>query len=693
MIANIRPVLLLAIFLLPACAPDAADSSADLFAPVEAGGELAPGWELSSLETDDDAVVVRLDPDGLAPVLTVRLTRRDEDSGAFCRTRSFNIVYLSSSGEGAKTPEDIHHAMDALCRLVGKNDHGQIELERFAGPAAPPPHLVWRWPGWPSLLLFLLMGVLVWVVLKAEPARRAAGRVGEAVEHRAWLVLLVLLVPAAWLRLMHLDVPFDADYMTQRLFFGSLDIGDILAHRYEDQRHPQLFYLVLHFFLYLGHSEWIARLPAVLFSLGSAVALFALARPYLRAVRSLLCVVLLMLSTSYFQHSRDVTDITLFVMLALLACHLFLRCMHQPRLRLLIAFAAVETAMFYTYYMSVLVACAQVVTLLVFGRSRRFLGLWIALGAAGLLGMFAFYDLAVLVLADMETREVARQFPAHMWGEKTVSQILSEFAALLVPLAMFGILTPLLALWGMFQWGRSGRKRPEFVFLVVLIIVSLVVIGLAVALVRLRPYYLLFLLPLVLVFVVVECLGLPLPGGERRGRGNRVIRVLSWAVLGLVVFVHANDLAWRAPKIMSSGGRGHFHRVGEAIQAGGGPDAVVADPHMLHTILVYYCFPRPLLMYRNCKHGGGPVHCELGSRRFVSLTNMPQMQPGWEQRALGRLRGLGIGPFWFVYTDRFKNPPLLRHLRQSCQPRGEWPPLSLFLCSEETGVDPAGGRD
>lgn len=689
MIANIRPILLLVLFVLPAGTADAADP-ADLFAPVELGGELAPGWELSGLEAAGDALVVRLDPGGLAPALTVRLTRKDDNTGAFCRTPSFNIVFLSSSGEGAKTPEEIQRAMDALCGLVEQNDRGQIELQRFGGPASTPPHLVWRWPGWPSLLVFLLLGVLVWAVLSLEPARRAAAWAGAAVERRAFLVLLILLIPAAWLRLMHLDIPFDADYMTQRLFFGSLDIGDILLHRYEDQRHPQLFYLILHFFLYFGHSEWIARLPAVLFSLGSAVALFVLARPYLGGVRSLLCVVLLMLSTSYFQHSRDVTDITLFVMLALLACHLFLRCLKEPRLSLLIAFAAVETAMFYTYYMAVLVALAQILALLVFARSRRFLGLWIALGAAFLMAFFSFRDLALLMLEDMGARRVASQFPAHMWGEKAGAQILSEFAALLIPMAVFGVLTPLLALVGLYRWGRRSFKQPVFLLLVVLMVVSLVVIGLAVALVRLRPYYLLFLLPPFMLFVVVGCLGLP--DREGPGRGNRVIRAAGWVVLGLVVFVHANDFAWRAPRIISAEGRGHFRKVGEVIRNQGGPDTVAADPDMLHTILVYYCFPQPLLMYRNCEHSGHPVRCEFGSRRFVSLTDMPRMQAGWEQEALERLRDIEGRPFWFVYTDRFPNAPLLEHLRRNCEPRGEWAPLALYRCRGEAKVDPGDGR-
>ena len=681
MISRVPIVGLLLLLAAPAQAAD----PAELLSPLNKGDELAEGWELAGLEPADDSIEVYLDPGGLSSVLKVRLTRRDEDSGAFCRTKSFNIVYLSPAGEGAQTPEDIHRAMDALCRRIKENDRGQIELDRFAGPSSASPSMVWRWPGWPGLLLFFGLSILFFAAFALKPARKALDLAGGQVERRGWLVLLILLIPAAFLRLACLDIPFEADYMTQRLFFGSLDIGDILAHRYEDQRHPQLFYLLLHFFLYFGHSEWIARLPAVLFSLGSAVALFALARPYLGAARSLVCVVLLLLSASYFEHSRDVGDISLFIMLSLIACHLFLRCLQEPTLRRLILLGLVETAMFYTYYMAVLVACAQLVVMLVHARSRRHLKLWAALGAAALLAVPAFIDFITLVVADMGTRQVARQFPGHMWGDTAAMQLLSQFAALLMPTTLFGVLTPILAIAGLLRWGRRSWKRPEFLLLAVLLVVSLIVIGLAVVLVRLRPYYLLFLLPAFLLFVVTGSLGLAGTGG-RPGTLGRVVRALCWALLGLVVFAHANDLSRHAPHVMSSAGRDHFRRVGQVIQSAPGgaeADIVAADPDMLHTILVYYCFPEPLRMYRNCDRRDKPARCRLDTRLFVALTEMARMQAGWEQQAVERLQELSGRPFWFVYTDRFRNQPLLNHIRGRCRPYGEWPPLTLFHCPAE----------
>ena len=660
--------LFLGLLLLPSVA--SADP-AGLFAPVKTGEELAPGWKLEAVEAADDAIVVRLAPGGVAPALTVRLTKRDENTGAFCRTQSFNLVYLTE-GEGARTPEDIHQAMDALCRLVTENDRGQIELDRFVSASPTANRIAWRWPGWSNLLVLLLLGVLAAVVLLVKPVEKAAAWTGAAVERFDWLVLAAMLVPLAVLRFCSLDIPFDADYMTQRVFFGSLDIGDILAHGYQDQRHPQLFYLVLHFFLYFGHQEWLMRLPAVLFSLGAAVALFALARSYLGGLRSLLCVLLLMLSASFFEHSRDVSDLSLFIMLALLACHLFLRCLEEPILRRLILLAVVETAMFYAYYMAVLVLFAQLVIVIVFARPKRFCKLWIALGAACLLALPAFWDLITLILADVGTRQVAGQFPAHVWGEQAVGRMLSDFTALVVPATLFGVLTPVMVLVGAWRWGRRAWKRPEFLLLVVLLVVSLVVIGLAVVLVRLRPYYLLFLLPPYLMLVVAGCLGLP-------GSGKKIVRAVGWVLMGLMVFVHAGDLTWRAPRIMSAGGREHFKQVGEVVRQGGA-DTVVADPDMLHTILIYYSFPRPLQMYRECRWDDRPIHCRLGSERFVSLTGMSRMRAGWEQAALARIGELENLPFWFVYTDRFENRPLLGYIRARCSNRGEWGPLTLFLC-------------
>jgi hypothetical protein len=158
-----------------------------------------------------------------------------------------------------------------------------------------------------------------------------------------------------------------------------------------------------------------------------------------------------------------------------------------------------------------------------------------------------------------------------------------------------------------------------------------------------------------------------------------VIRAVGWVVMGLMIFVHAGDLAWRAPRIMSAEGREHFRQLGEVVRQGGA-DTVVADPDMLHTILIYYSFPRPLEMYRQCRWADRPVHCRLGPHRLVSLTGMSRMRTGWEQETLARIGELEDFPYWFVYTDRFENPPLLDYIRARCSNRGEWGPLILFFC-------------
>jgi len=671
--------LFLGLILLPAAA--SADP-AGLLAPVKTGEELAPGWRLAGVEATDDAIVVRLDPGSLAPVLTVRLTRRDEDSGAFCRTESFNIVYLTEGGEGARTPEDIHRAMDSLCRLVGRNDTGQTRLERFTRPSSAAPRFSWQWPEWANLLVFIALGFVFWGLIVYKPAARIVTGLSDTVERHSWYLLVIILIPMAWLRLVHLDIPFDADYMTQRLFFGSLDIGDILAHRYADQRHPQFFYLVLHFFLWFGHREWIARLPAVIFSLTTAVALFALVRPRLGGVRGLACVLLLAASASFLSHSRDVTDITLFMTLSLVSCHLLLRCLRQPARHLLVLLVLAETAMFYTYYLAVLVVFAHLAVMLLFARSRRHLSLWIALGAAGLLAIPAFYDFLKLVFADMGIREVASRFPAHLWGERSSGELLREFAGLLIPAGILGIIAPLLAVLGGVRWGWRSFRQPLFVLLAILLAVSSLVLGLAVVLVRLMPYYLLFLLPPFFLFVVVGCLGEQ--SGGASGRVARAVRSAGWAALCLVVFAYVSDLSWRAPAILSSEGKDHFLRVGETVRAGEDAGMVVADPDMMHTILVYYCFPQPLEMYRTCSWRDEPVQCRLGSSRFAALTAMSRMRAGWEQAAVGRLGAIGEAPFWFVYTRRFENPPLLDLLRARCSDRGEWGPLILYRCQSST---------
>jgi len=649
-----------------------ANPPAELLAPIGVGDEIAAGWRLDSVNMDEAGEVrLVLEADKQRPALRVALIPVGLGHHGYCKTRHYTITYLTEDPE-TRTPTDVVAAMEVICQRVAANEG--IPLTR---PLLGKRHL--------HLLVSLLIGLLAAATLACEPSSRLLYRAGGVVERYPWPLALVIVGGMLALQLPQLDLPFHADYMTQRVFYASHGWLDILAHRYEDSRHPQLYYLVLHGFLYLGSAPWIARLPAVLFSAGSAVALFALVRPHLGTVTALAAAALLGLSVPFLAHSRDVSDITLFIFLALLGCHLLLRCMQQPTRALLVAFAAVETAMLYTYYMAGFVVAAQLVVLVAYGRSRSHRALWIAFAVSMGLAIPVWLDLVRLVVMDTGARETARRFPEHLWGERQGGEFLAEAYSLLVPRATAAFVIPVMGLLGAVRWGRVAWRKPVFWLVISLLISASITTGLAVALVRLMPYYLLFLVPPILVLVVVGCLG---PPGELAA-APRAIRVTARAggvaLLAGVFGMYGLSMARALPSLRSVDDRDHFVRMAAAIEEGGGPDTVIADPDMMLTIVLYHVFDQPMDLYRACQRDHGPPECTVEGRTMVTLTSMPTMSEGWEQQSLQRLSRWQDEASWFIYTDRFDNAPLREYLEASCERRGHFEPLTLYRCGPGIG--------
>lgn len=654
------------------------------------GDVVGEGWRIESFERQPEFIRLWLSRGERRTGIEITYSRGDSPWSS--------KHYLVQPAPGEQPSRKLLDAVLERVRQIDRGDHqplvrcldkdvevdgGQAQQQWAAHqPGQAGGGRSWRsWPGWSYCSVFLLVLVFGWLLLFFPGPAAAFTKWSSFCDHNWRWILPLLLVPLALLRLVHLGLPLDADYMTQRLFFGSLDIGDILLHRYNDARHPQLFYLVLHFFLYLGHREWLARLPAMFFSLTAMVSFFFLARRFTGNSGGLLGVLLLGLSFPFLQQSRDISDITLFVTLVLLSCHLLLYSLEKTTLATVLLFAAVEACMFYTYYFAVLVLAAQVIALLRHARSRSFRPLWLGLAGSLLLALPAFGDLLSVIIFDMQTRQLAHQFPHHIWGENTPIRYLQQVFSLLLTGGIPGALLGGVAVFGLVRFAQGQRSRPGFTLVTALLAVGLVVVSLSVLLVRLMPYYLLFLLPLVLILLVLGSLGSGRQVDTSAGR-----RALSWALAALVVFSYGRQTVAYSHGLYHGTGHDHFRKLGELIRSERMPHTVVIDPDMLHTIVLYYCFPRPLAMYRTCRFEGAPVHCRLDGWRLVALTAMARMKPGWEGEALERLELLGDEHFWFVYDQTFSNKPLLEYLTGHCRQRAAFERLRVFLCPAENNV-------
>ncbi len=516
------------------------------------------------------------------------------------------------------------------------------------------------------------------------PGRPAPREDPLSVLRQPWPWTLAILAGMATLRLIHLGVPFDADFETQRVLYASGDWWTLLTHRYEDARHPQGLYLLLHAWEWFGIGEAWVRLPAVLASLGAAAALVALARPYVGTAGAVAAAALLALSAPLTVQSRDVSDLPLFLMLALLSSHLLLQGLTRPGRGWAIGYAVTAVAMSYTYYLAGAVLAAQLAALIAGLRRPGARRLGLALGVAVVLALPAWLDLAVLIRQDLVAREIARANPEHLWGEQDVVGYLRAVGTQLLPASGPWLAVPLLAAAGAVRWAAAGVHRPALALLGGLVVAGLGLAVLAVGQVRLAPHYLLFVLPALLVLAVAGALGprdefADTPAAARYRTGVAIGGAL---VLAAVAALYATDLVRALPAEWSSEGRDAHARVGAAIRDAGGPDRIVVDPDMLHTIVLYYAFRDPRAAYAGCRHEGIPeaMRCDGEEGELRALTPMGQLAPGWEQRSVERFRALRAQSLWFVDTDAFPNPALQQELRQTCRAELRAPPLTLYRC-------------
>ena len=667
-----------------------------------AEGETVAGWRLERVERHPEYVRYFFSKGEGTTGLEVGAS--EDSSGPFA-TRRHRLM----PAPGQRPPVVLLQAL--MVRLRRHDATGQPPLAgrkrtHPGGPAgaSPPGHETsWTIPGvpgqapWPMWQPYPLPLWPIWCVLIGAlwAARRRypllEGWVGGLADHlkrHPWPWLAAIVAGLLVLRLIHLDTPFSIDAMTQRVFFGSIDLGDILAHRYHDQRHPQLFYLVLHGFQWFGHDEIVLRLPAVLFSLAAAGVLFLVARRVLGAGPALVATLLLGLNVAFLSHSREVGDLTLFTFLALLSTHLLVRALERPATWAIGAFVVVEAALFYAYYLAILVALAHGVALLVHGRSRRGRAVALGLATAVVLALPSLRRLYRLVFADRGMRGVAEAFPEHVWGERTSVELLGQLGGLLTPSMEVLVVLVAVALVGAFRLADRPWRSVVGLVAGLTILVSVTVVGAAVVMVRLKPYYLLFTLPLLLLLAVAGCTG-PSSADKTRRSGSigRLLRDgLGMAVLTYLVGAYGMDLSQRAGAIYEPPDRPRFKDLGETIKRHGPPTVVIADPNNLHTILLYYAFDEPLGMYRSCHidDAGGGTQCHRGDDHLITLTLLPQMRDGWEQQSLDRLAAAqGKRSAWVVYTRRFENPPLLARLQESCELTGTFGDagaLRLFRC-------------
>lgn len=307
------------------------------------------------------------------------------------------------------------------------------------------------------------------------------------------LAAVALAIVGATLRFSVLDLPFVHDQDVQRAFTGHLPLADVLFGAGLDDRHPPLWFVVLHLAERWGQSEFVLRAPAALAGtlVGPAVAI-SLGR--LRAPLAPVAAAVALATTVSVEgiaRSRENSEIPLMALIAVAMVASAAALVEKPRRRGLVAFVTFHVLALFTYYLAPLVIVGETLALVRLRswprRARRALVWTLVLGAPAL---------ALLVraaLRDAPARLAAHAHASTAWGDRTVVDTARGALALLVE----SYPVPLLALAVLALCSRRTLARTSALALAS----ALVGLALVAPFARVQPYYQAAVAPLAAVAV------------------------------------------------------------------------------------------------------------------------------------------------------------------------------------------------
>lgn len=626
----------------------------DLIAPLAVGQPVARGYVLSPPRRGDGRDVVFVarrgaGAEGPSARVELHVVERGRWAGV-AETPSFGVAWEVPPPRTAQVaPEaDAMAVRDTLAAALASNDDGALRVEAVPLATEPPAPAVTR------------------VLARLESARGMAGAGAVTVallllatiRRGAAIVGALLLALGLALRLPALDLPFVHDQDVQRMFTGHSSLLDIATTVGLVDRHPPLYFFILHAAQGFGQSEAAGRAPAALAGALAGPAVLIATKMVGRPIgaAAVIAALAVTVSPTLIAASREVSEIPLYGLLLVAASASLVAALAVPRTGRLAALAASHGMALWTYYLAPFLVAAHAALLAVCRADRRTVG---ALGAGVLLGAPALLLAAATLCRDWSAREVARAFPTLAWGQHTPLQMLVDIGHLLV--AAFGrpfwILLSGAAALGLFRRQLAAATPMLGVVATLLGIVCLSPIA------RVQAYYAVTVLPLA-----------TLPFAALSDPASRSTRRAWWATLvGLVMLTWAPLLAG-ARTLYLPDADAFMPRFASAIAAR--PErTVVTVAHYDRTILAYYLARRE----------GRPIdwfHVDASpDKRLEPLVLVHGLDPASERHALERLAVLRAEePILVIERDAFLLPGVA-DLLSTCEPLLQAPTARLVRCA------------
>jgi len=649
---------LAALLLWPAPAPKARVTWEDLIAPLAPGAPITRGYTLSPPRRGEEGDVVftarrEAGERGPAARIEVHVLDRGRWQGVH-ETKSFGVAYETPRSTAPN--EDLEAVRDAIEQAIARNDAGLGPVSSIALSAEEAPPLALR-------VLERLEGARGLVV--SALVSLALGLVGSLGGGDA-IVAAALFALGLALRVANLDLPFSHDQDVQRVFTGALPLSEILTGKGLEDRHPPLYFVVLHAAGIVGRSEAAMRLPAAIAGamIGPAIVWGArLVRGRAGAVGAVMGLVVAV-SPSLVDHARQVSEIPLFGLLTVLTCVLAVRSSEKPTRLAQIGLAVTTALSAWTYYLAPLVI-AGVLGGLVAARSRSRAAI-VSMGIGALFGAPAFVLLGVTALRDHGARDVAERFPDLAWGHRApLPMLVGEFGE---AIRCVGPGVPLLAFVALLVGLRSPRWSGSIVAALVSLVTALGV-ALASKVARVQTYYFAAVAPTLALSVALV--------------PRTWARSWSWTIFGVAALSMMVAAPWpSARRTYLPDADAFMPRFTKFVMTR--PEArVVTVAHYDATLFAYYlerAVGAPVSWPRSDASGAFVVPGT--DKRIVPLVKVHAMEEGSDEAARERLVAvIAEGPTLVIERDAFVLGPVHDELAR-CEVLMEAPSGRLYTCGE-----------
>jgi mannosyltransferase len=132
----------------------------------------------------------------------------------------------------------------------------------------------------------------------------------------------------------------------------------------EREANMLVYYLALRAWIHLGNSEFMLRLPSVIFGVATLPAIYILGKELFDRPTGVLAALLLAVNAAHVRASQWMRSYSLVLLLIVLSTLLFVRAVERPRRSTWALYTVVATAAIYNHFMAGLLVAAQWLTLL-----------------------------------------------------------------------------------------------------------------------------------------------------------------------------------------------------------------------------------------------------------------------------------------------------------------------------------------